>query len=917
MLSHGSAAADGSRYYKEDYYTQGHSPGFWAGDGAEALGLSGPVEDPSVLDKGLQGELPDGTIMPGPKGGGERRRGDDWTFSPPKSVSLVALVGKDSRVVEAHDRAVKATLRYMESEMFGSRAYVKGVQEHVHAGAIIGAFRHETSRAVDGISDPQLHTHCVWLNAALRQDGTWRAVDWTLASEAKRTADAVYLSQLAADLQRFGYELRATKDAYEIEGIPESALDHFGRRATQIEKELAKLGRTRENATAAQRQAACLRTRSGKEHLPKDEQVQEWRGRANEIHLSVDGLVQRSHDRAPTAGNEFEKSRIERAQGALEGATRHLAERHSVFTDRRLSSETVRAGVVDGVTLEDAHGAVLQGAQGKGKELVATDTPGVLTTRSTIESELEVRAIGQRGIGSVEALLNRQQTARFVHAYERTQKVTLTRGQHQAVFQVLTANDRVVIVEGHAGTGKTLALHAIREGAEKEGFTVTGLAPSAAAAREMYERSGIDSTTVARWAHLDPEEHGPHLYVVDEAGMVSTRDMLTILQRAEAEGSRVALVGDPRQLSSVEAGAPLRALIEQGVPAVTLEEIIRQRDPKAREMVAAYARGEVRTGANMATTYFHETDDIAKSAATDYLGRDPETRERTLIVSSTNMTRQAINEQVREGLRGEKRLGPDVQVRTLQRIDLTREETARARSYQEGNVVIPRTDYHQRGVSSPLLRGEEYHVVEVHDKHVVLEQRSRTGRISWDPRVASKVNYYREEVIPVARGDRVIFRENSRVQELQVVNGDRGTVTEADPSSVTVKRDRDGEEVHVGTDQGVRMQHSYATTVHGSQGLTVDHVIIAGETGELASAETAYVALSRESESITVYTRDPDRLREAWSTEKGQENALDHMGLDKARAWERARNQEGEVPTLDRERPLEKPIQHDDKEIEL
>ncbi|MDG6913325.1 MAG: AAA family ATPase, partial [Nitrososphaerota archaeon] len=536
---------------------------------------------------------------------------------------------------------------------------------------------------------------------------------------------------------------------------------------------------------------------------------------------------------------------------------------------------------------------------------------------STIENELEIRAIGQRGTGSVGALLNSHQAARFLRTYEGTQGVTLTGGQRQAVLQVLTASDRIVIVEGHAGTGKTRALDAIREGAEQRNITVTGLAPSAAAAREMHERSGIDSTTIARWTHLDQEAHGPHLYVVDEAGMVSTRDMLTILQRVEAEGSRVVLVGDSRQLSSVEAGAPLRALIEQGTSTVTLEEIMRQRDPRAREMVAAYARGEVRTGADMATTYFHETDDIAKSAAMDYLGRDPEIRERTLVVSSTNVTRHAINDHVREGLRGEKCLGPDVQVRTLQRMDLTREETARARSYQEGDVVIPRTDYHQRGVSAPLLRGEEYRVVEVHDKHVILEQRSVEGRITWDPRVASKVNCYREEVIPVARGDRMIFRENSRVEDLQVVNGDRGTVTDVNSSSVTVKRDRDSEEVHVGTDQGARMQHSYATTVHSSQGMTVDHVIIAGETGELASAETAYVALSRESESITVYTRDPDRLREAWSTEKGQENALDHMDMGKARAWERARNQEGEAPAADRERSLEKPVQHDDREIEL
>jgi ATP-dependent exoDNAse (exonuclease V) alpha subunit len=627
--------------------------------------------------------------------------------------------------------------------------------------------------------------------------------------------------------------------------------------------------------------------------------------------------VHESIERAPTARPEFEKARKERAREALESATRHLSERHSVFTDRKLNGETVRAGVIDGVTLKDAHDAVLQGVQNKKSELVATQTPGVLTTKTTIASELEVRAIGHRGSDSVKPVLTRHDATQFIRAYENTQDVTLTRGQREATFQVLTGNDRVTIVEGYAGTGKTRALDAIRQGAEKGGYAVVALAPSAAAAREVQSEAGIESHTIARWLQSEERDYGMHLYVVDEAGMVSTHDMLEVLQRAEGEGNRVVLVGDPRQLSSIEAGAPLRALIEDGVPTVTLGEILRQRDQEIREMVTAYARGDSATGARMAMTYFHESNDVATSAAQDYLARESDVRDATLIVSSTNATRHAINDQVREGLRGEKRLGPDVQVRTLQRIDLTREEAARAHSYQVGNVVVPRTDYHQRGVSAPLLRGEEYRVVEVHDRDVALEQRNGGIKVTWDPKIATKVSCYREETLPIAKGDRVIFRENSRIENLQVVNGDRGTVTRTDQSSITVTRNRDGEVVHVGVDQGARIEHSYATTVHSAQGITVDHVIIAGETGELASAETAYVGLSRESESVTVYTKDPERLREAWSTEKGQENALDHMGLDKARAWEQARNQEGEGPTVEASQRPEKKLERDNKEMEI
>lgn len=140
----------------------------------------------------------------------------------------------------------------------------------------------------------------------------------------------------------------------------------------------------------------------------------------------------------------------------------------------------------------------------------------------------------------------------------------------------------------------------------------------------------------------------------------------------------------------------------------------------------------------------------------------------------------------------------------------------------------------------------------------------------------------------------MIFRENSR--ELGVVNGERGTVTRTTDGEYSVHLDRKDRDVTLNPDSGARLEHAYATTVHQAQGQTVDHVVIAGETGRLASAEQAYVSFSRARESAIVYTDEPEKLREAWGEWRGKENALDHVDT---KEWAHA--QGGPEDKLDKE----------------
>ena len=191
MLSIGAltSAAQGASYYERDGYYAKDDPehraaSAWAGKGAEELGLKGPV-DPETFKAILEGKVPDGSDTRlgrrvkdrGTPGSGEilHRPGRDLTFSAPKSVSIAALVGGDDRIVEAHDRAVTATLAWIEKNAAETRMKdpVTGQMARVGNQKIVAAtFRHDTSRNLD----PQLHSHAVLANMVQGEDGKWRSM---------------------------------------------------------------------------------------------------------------------------------------------------------------------------------------------------------------------------------------------------------------------------------------------------------------------------------------------------------------------------------------------------------------------------------------------------------------------------------------------------------------------------------------------------------------------------------------------------------------------------------------------------------------------------------------------------------------------------------------------------------------------
>ena len=558
MLSIGalSSAAQGASYYERDGYYAKDDPEHreasgWFGKGAEELGLKGPV-DPEAFRAVLEGKVPDGSGTElgrrGKDGEILHRPGRDLTFSAPKSVSLAALVGGDGRIVEAHDRAVKATLGWVEKNVAETRMKDPVTGQMIRTGGqkiVAATFRHDTSRNLD----PQLHSHAVLANMVKGEDDKWRSMANEKLYGSKMLLGALYRSELAASLARLGYDIEKTHadGRFEIAGVSRDTIEAFSTRRAEIEAAMAErgLGTSADNPRLAER--ASLMTRAKKRDIDRGELRHVWQRQAADLGLDARALVAEaagnstipvleavagepatspgrdrealasalddiggarqpgasavnapSRERGP-AGDpvrtpdravEAESTPASPAAKAVAWAMAHLSEREAVFARADLFAATL-AHAPGAVTIAEAEHEVA--ALEKAGTLHAVNIPGAedsLATAKTVGEERETVASMRAGQGRGASPMRSWQVQGHLN------KGPLTEGQKDAVKLILSAKDRVVGVQGYAGAGKTTMLDRARVLAAKKGYRMAGLAPSASAVQTLASEAGIESETL-------------------------------------------------------------------------------------------------------------------------------------------------------------------------------------------------------------------------------------------------------------------------------------------------------------------------------------------------------------------------------------------------------------------------------------
>lgn len=924
---HRSSAAKATHYYadqKDDYYSRDGTAAQWQGKAGEALGLSGEIRQEDFL-RALRGDFgPDVALSRSIRLDAKARAALDMTFSPPKSVSIQALVGKDAAVIEAHDRAVTHALAFVEAELVRARQTVNGVTTKERTGnALIAKFRHETARPTAGAySDPQLHTHSLLMNITQRADGTWTAVSNDEIFRLKSVAEAVYLAELAKELEKAGYGIRYEGKHFELAHITRPHIEAYSKRSNDITDELDAMGLDRQTASRSQKQTVALKTRKGKApEITREELQADWSRQEKELGVDfsagkrpVDKTIERSPEAVALIADE-----------CLKWAIKHHTERESVMDGSEMLRTALHRSIGTAIELKDVKVAVKRSLQ-KGHLILGTlqyrsaherkgpgqtraewieqliqegvsrkraqehvrqaiargelvPTGARYTTQIAREREKRILQIERDGRNQVQPVLQREQ------AQAALQGQGLKPGQLAAAELILSAPHRFVGVQGLAGTGKSHMLAKVKDAADAAGYTIKAVA-SYGKQIEALRELGMEARTVASVLEarqqdrfkLDPNT----VLVIDEAAVVPSRIMERLMKMAEADGARVVMLGDTGQTKAIEAGRPFHQLQVEGMETALMGDIVRQKSPELKAAVEMAANGLASASLGILSQKLQAVrtvndDDLRYDAiATRYAGMSAKDRRETLIVTGTNRSRNALNEATHQAL-GLGGRGFDFNL--LTRRDTTQAERRVAKYYVAGDILQPERDYK----NGNLRQTEMYRIIGVaQDKpnDLIVEHVVTKERTQFNPARTAKLSVYEQVEAELSAGDWIRVTRNDA--KLDLVNGGRFEVLAVTPTTVTIGGN--GRRLTLDAAGGpLHLDRAYATTSHSAQGLTCDRAFINAESfSRTTQRDVYYVAISRARYEAEIFTDNVSKLASVVDRLEEKTAALD-IGLAPSR----------------------------------
>ncbi len=832
-------------YYSEDQEVRGE----WIGTGAQKLGLEGPVHEKDFLAL-CEGRNPEtgnrltqrlNTVRrENGKLTANRRIFHDFTLSPPKSVSIVALCD-DKRIVELHEQAAKRAMA--ELEKFAETRVRKGKQqgERVTGNMVAACFRHETSRALD----PHLHTHCVVFNATFDPvEGRWKALQTAGMYRAQKFAENVYYHELSRGLRALGYQIENNARDFEIRGVPRSVIACFSKRHDQIESEAQ-----RQCAQGYDGNMGELRTRIAHERRPRklknstaDQLRAQWEKQLTvEERRALEMLRESSHLHTQKAD----------VRAIVAWADEHVFERRSVANEHELVSAALARGRGEDFDLEDVTRAIAE------RSYVRNDKRE-LVSRERLRCECEIVYAIRDG---------RDRFPEITPDYQP--RAELSKEQARAAQRILSSRDFATVFRGGAGTGKSHTLKEVQRAIVEAGHPVVVLAPQRQQVQEL-ERDGLHAQTLAHT--LTTREMPPRsIVILDEAGQVGGNDLRELVRYVRAQGGRLILSGDTRQHGAVAATDALRLIEKHASPRVAVLRTIRRQNPalarskEEKRFIREY-RAAVRVAADgkIAQSF----DRLEKLGCIRELPDEPRRAaiageyvtalhrgERPLIVAPTWAEVHAVNDAVRATLKDAGGLESGTTLLTFQPVDRGEAQKRDPRYYEGGQSVVFLKSYGR------FAKGDVCEIVSADEDGVRIFRDGRVSRVTF--RYADRFAVVRKTEMEIAPGDRLQIKANYRTAEgARLHNGELVTVKRIEDGGTVVVMDERGA-IKTLTPSQRLLVRGYAVTSYASQGKTVDTVIVADSGSRVAtSAQQWYVGISRARKNVVVLTPNKAALRE-------------------------------------------------------
>ena len=895
------SAKDAAKYY--------YGKGEWYGKGSQSIGLSGNIDKKDFISL-LEGKVENIQLGRKTQEGVEHRPGYDFTFSAPKSVSYMAEVAQDTRLHKAHTEAVKIVLDLIERKYIDTRVTQNCITslEKVD-NLVIGLFRHNDSRELD----PQLHTHAVVMNMT-KHLGKWMSIESKKVFQLQKFLGQIYRLELAKRVKDLGYEIimHGKESFFDIKGLPQGLLQHFSKRRVQILNALEKYDVV--NAKTAEQ--ANLMTRKSKKSVENSILVGEWQKASKEFgfdpskaieklcnqkkhSISADKLQEETNERTKSSKtianfierkflefcnkfkfdkneklknilnntDEYKKNNQSLERIAVEYAVSHISERSSVWKEDKLLEAVMHFAT--GKLTYDKILKEIELMKSKGL-LIAGKYNGLLTTKEAIKKEKETIAMMKEGINKSDKII----PATALKSYIKTTDLNI--GQQKAVELITTSKDRVVAIQGYAGTGKTHMLKVVKKIADHKKWKIIGMSASASAASTLQKSSGIESKTIHKFLFkYDGVIHGRGtsqgrkamkkelkntLLVLDEASLASTSQLHGLLKVSKALDVKVVLVGDKKQLGGVEAGKPFEQLQEYGMQTAVMDKIQRQKNQVLKEAVYKTIDGKIqealeKIGKNIieptATNNSNKKIVLAKLAADKWLSLSVNERSKTLITAPSNEIRQEINQTIREYLKFENSIiGKDYKLEKFNNKGLTQAEKSFAGNYVVGDIVRFNKDYK----SLNIKRNEYLEVKDVSNFQVITLAKENGKTIYWNPKKIAgnrkgAVEIYQKSYIDIAKGEQLQWSRNSS-KFSSIINSQTFKVLDIDQNNKTIKLELESgekKEYSLNNKDLKHIDYSYSSTVHSAQGKTYNYVIgiLESQHPNLTNQPMFYVTLSR------------------------------------------------------------------------
>lgn len=887
-----SNSADQAKAYfsdalsKSDYYVNDQElSGTFRGRLAERLGIKGPATREAFFDLSEnRNPITKENLTPRTKD--NRTTGYDINFHCPKSVSVLHVLSKDNHILSAFEKSVYETMQDIEkaakTRIRLNREYADRETEEL----IWADFIHQTARPVSGHApDPHLHAHCFVFNATWDQtEKKYKAAKFREIKQDMPYFQKQFHKRLADNLVNLGYHLRLTDNSFEIEGVPHDVIRHFSKRTNEIGQIAKERGIT--DAKALDELGARSRTKKQKgwtmESLKED-----WKRQMLEIShdTKVNSHIPIRHAPSKATPN-FD------AKDCIDHSIKHCFERASVVPDKKILQTAYRFAMGNvSVSVSD----IISALKADNRMIYSEHGTRILcTTKETLKEEKRMVELAREGIGKLTPL----------YSVAPTFKIAKDQ-QANAVAHVLTTRNRVSIIQGAAGTGKTKMMQEAVDWIEKTGKEVIAVAPTSQAARGVLKDDGFkDAETVAMLlsnSKLQDKLSGQVLWV-DEAGLLGTQDMTALLDLAIKKNARVILGGDTRQHSSVARGDALRILNTVGkIATAEVSKIRRQKTEHYRSLVEDLFNGKIKEAfKKLDHSSAIKTIDPLKpqNALVDDYMTAIEKKKSVLVISPTHKQGSEVTAEIRDRMRRKGRIGrKEVKAVKYTNLNWTQAEKGDWRNYQVGHVI----QFSQN--LKKVKRGSLWCISAIKGNDITIVN-EKGGTITMPRTDAKNFDVFDMSPIGISIGDQIrITRNGFDQKKKRLDNGSMLKVKSITRSGqILLHHPKSKTKFQIDANFG-HLDHAYCITSHASQGKTVDQVFISQPSSTFAATDMKqfYVSVSRGREAVHIYTDDKLALLESASEMGDRQSALELVENKKMKTSDHIqRKQRGEYIRINR-----------------